>query len=84
MSFYKPDSPIYIIGPSCITGDRKISNEDFTAWIGSDVKPSLLEKRTGINTRYWVSKDKAVSDLGYESVMALKSSHPKCLENLAD
>ncbi len=83
MSFYKPDHPLFIIGPSMAKGDRLITNEDFAAWIGSDIKPSLLEKRTGINTRYWVSKDKAVSDLGFESVMALKRLHPHCLENLA-
>lgn len=72
MSFFKPKSPVYIVGPTCVTGKEKVTNEDFVKWINSDIKPRLLEKRTGINTRYWASKDQAVSDLGYEATQLLK------------
>ena len=83
MSFYQPQKPLYLVGPSCVTGLKKVTNEDFANWIGSKIKPSLLEKRTGIHTRYWASKEQAVTDLGFESVSQLLESTPHALDNLA-
>jgi len=70
MSLYKPQEPIYFQGPNYYIPTRCITNKDLIDWMGVKLKDSLIEKRTGIKTRYWVD-GQSCSDLGYNAAKNL-------------
>jgi 3-oxoacyl-[acyl-carrier-protein] synthase-3 len=63
MSFFKPSSPIYVLGPSSYLPERLITNKDLIEWMGVDIRASWIEHRTGIYERRWVREDQACSDI---------------------
>ncbi|MFN8369401.1 MAG: ketoacyl-ACP synthase III [Bacteriovoracaceae bacterium] len=63
MTLIKPANPVYILGPSLYLPPKVVTNDELITWMNASFRPSWIEKRTGINTRHWVTPEVACSDL---------------------
>lgn len=75
------DNPIYLSGTSKFLPKRKITNEQLIEMMGVKLKPKWIEKRTGIQTRYWADEE-ACSDLAYGAAIELFNSNPDLKEKV--
>lgn len=71
MSFFKPATGIYVLGPSSYLPERVISNQDLIDWMEVNIRPSWIEHRTGIYERRWVREDQACSDIAAAAALQL-------------
>jgi 3-oxoacyl-[acyl-carrier-protein] synthase-3 len=72
MSYFNlEDKGIYFNSPEIALPSRHITNESLIDLMNLKLKPSWIEKRTGIQSRYWANKDEACSDLAITSAKKL-------------
>lgn len=76
MSFQSPTQPIYLRGPFGIVPDRRVDNQAVVDWMQSKIRPSWIEKRTGIQTRHWVAENESTSDLAFRACEKLFNYSP--------
>ncbi|MBK7892014.1 MAG: ketoacyl-ACP synthase III [Bdellovibrionales bacterium] len=76
MSFQKPALPIYVRGPFAIVPERSVDNQSVIDWMKVKIRPSWIEKRTGIKTRHWVKETESTSDLAFHACEKLFSHCP--------
>jgi 3-oxoacyl-[acyl-carrier-protein] synthase III len=76
VAFYQPHSDVYISAPSIHLPSREVTNEQLVAWMGIDMRPEWIARRTGIRTRRWVADDEAVSDIAIAAASRLLDRWP--------
>ena len=77
MAFLRPRSGVYLTAPAIYLPSRAMTNERLIAWMGASIRPEWITRRTGIETRYWVEPDQAVSDIGALAAEALLRQRPE-------
>ncbi len=82
MSFFQPAKPIYIRGPYGVVPDRIVDNQALIDWMGAKIRPSWIEKRTGIQTRHWVAEAESTSDLAFKACEKLFTENPNLKEKV--
>ncbi len=70
MSFFKFSTPVYFSQPTAEIPKQEITNERLIDLMGVKLKPAWIEKRTGIQKRYWVN-DESCSDLAFGACKSL-------------
>jgi 3-oxoacyl-[acyl-carrier-protein] synthase-3 len=63
MSFTRYAENIFLNCLSHYLPERTVTNEDLVRWMGKNIRPSWIEKRTGIKERHWVDANQSCSDL---------------------
>jgi 3-oxoacyl-[acyl-carrier-protein] synthase-3 len=53
-----------------------MTNERVVAWMGASVRPEWIARRTGIETRWWVEDDEAVSDIAVRAAELVFEQRP--------
>jgi 3-oxoacyl-[acyl-carrier-protein] synthase III len=76
MAFLQPRSGVYVTEPAVHLPAREMTNERVIAWMGASIRPEWITRRTGIETRYWVEREEAVSDIGVKAAEALLLQWP--------
>ncbi len=71
MALIKPINPIFLHGPSLYLPSKVVTNDELITWMNASFRPSWIEKRTGINTRHWVTPETACSDLATQAALNL-------------
>lgn len=77
MSTFVPKRPIFLKGVSSYLPERVVDNDALIAWMGSEIRGSWIERRTGIKSRRWADSSQACSDLGIEAARKVFASLPK-------
>ncbi len=82
MAFYHPSSDVFLSAPSAYLPSRRMTNDAVVAWMGARIRPEWIARRTGIETRFWVDDDEALSDIAVRAVEMLFDERPGCRDRI--
>ena len=82
MSFTEYKCPVYLNHITGFLPPQIVSNDDLVQWMGKSIRPSWIEKRTGIVQRHWVKESESCRNLAVQAAQKLFSKNPSVREGL--